>query len=46
MLTPPLVSVQEWEAAHREMLVKEKEFTRARGPVNPIPKIRMINGHQ
>jgi predicted dithiol-disulfide oxidoreductase (DUF899 family) len=28
--TPPIVSAQEWEAAHQEMLVKEKELTRAR----------------
>jgi predicted dithiol-disulfide oxidoreductase (DUF899 family) len=27
--TPPVVSAQEWEAAYRDMLVKEKEFTRA-----------------
>jgi predicted dithiol-disulfide oxidoreductase (DUF899 family) len=30
MKTPPIVSAQEWEAAHQEMLVKEKELTRAR----------------
>ena len=30
MNTPPIVSAQEWEAAHQEMLVKEKELTRAR----------------
>jgi predicted dithiol-disulfide oxidoreductase (DUF899 family) len=30
MNTPPVVSQQEWEAAHEEMLVKEKELTRAR----------------
>src|SRR5512134_3609466 len=28
--TPPVVSPQEWEAAHQELLVKEKEHTRAR----------------
>ena len=28
--TPPIVSAQEWEAAYQEMLVKEKELTRAR----------------
>ncbi len=28
--TPPIVSVQEWDAALAEMLVKEKEVTRAR----------------
>jgi predicted dithiol-disulfide oxidoreductase (DUF899 family) len=28
--TAPIVSTQEWEAAHQAMLVKEKEFTRAR----------------
>ncbi len=30
MSTPPTVSAEEWEAARQEMLVKEKEFTRAR----------------
>src|SRR3954462_10345938 len=30
MKTPPIVSAQEWDAARQEMLVKEKEHTRAR----------------
>ena len=30
MNTPPVVSPQEWEAARADMLVKEKELTRAR----------------
>ena len=30
MNTPPIVSRQEWEAARRELLVKEKELTRTR----------------
>ena len=30
MNTPPIVSPQEWDAAREEMLVKEKELTRAR----------------
>ena len=30
MNTPPVVSRQEWEAAHQQMLVKEKALTRAR----------------
>ena len=30
MKTPPIVSAQEWEAARQELLVKEKELTRAR----------------
>ena len=30
MDTPPMVSPQEWEAAREQMLVKEKELTRAR----------------
>src|SRR5258708_5962149 len=29
MKTPPIVSPQEWEAARRQLLVKEKELTRA-----------------
>jgi predicted dithiol-disulfide oxidoreductase (DUF899 family) len=28
--TPPIVSREEWEAAHQRMLVKEKAFTRSR----------------
>src|SRR5256885_14889456 len=30
MKTPPIVSAQEWEAAHQQMLVKEKALTRSR----------------
>src|SRR3984893_19470167 len=30
MNTPPIVSPDEWEAARRQMLVKEKELTHAR----------------
>src|SRR3954451_3937501 len=30
MKTPPIVSAQEWEAAHQQMLAKEKAFTRSR----------------
>jgi predicted dithiol-disulfide oxidoreductase (DUF899 family) len=30
MNTPPIVSAQEWDAAHQKLLVKEKEMTRAR----------------
>src|SRR6266545_6488591 len=30
MKTPPIVSPKEWEAARRQLLVKEKELTRAR----------------
>jgi predicted dithiol-disulfide oxidoreductase (DUF899 family) len=30
MNRPPIVSPQEWQAAREQMLVKEKEFTRAR----------------
>jgi len=29
MKTPPIVSQQEWQAAHRQMLEKEKAFTRS-----------------
>ena len=28
--TPPIVSPQEWETARQQLLVKEKELTRAR----------------
>lgn len=30
MKTPPIVSPQEWQAAHQQMLAKEKAFTRSR----------------
>ena len=30
MNTPPIVSMQEWKAAHEQLLVKEKALTRAR----------------
>jgi predicted dithiol-disulfide oxidoreductase (DUF899 family) len=30
MNNPPIVSPQEWEAAREELLVKEKQLTRAR----------------
>ena len=30
MKTPPIVSRPEWDAAHAEMLAKEKDFTHAR----------------
>src|SRR5260221_9470716 len=30
MKTPPIVSQQEWEAAHQQLLVKEKALTRSR----------------
>jgi predicted dithiol-disulfide oxidoreductase (DUF899 family) len=30
MRTPPIVSAQEWETSYRQMLLKEKEFSRAR----------------
>src|SRR5262245_52673817 len=30
MITPPVVSPQEWETARQEMLIKEKAHTRAR----------------
>src|SRR5437870_6661997 len=30
MKTPPIVSAQEWEAARQQLLVREKELTRAR----------------
>jgi predicted dithiol-disulfide oxidoreductase (DUF899 family) len=33
MKTPSIVSPQEWEAARQQLLVKEKELTRARDAV-------------
>ena len=53
MKTPRIVSAQEWEAALAEMLVKEKEFTRARDalaaerrrmPWTPVQKEYVFDG--
>src|SRR3984893_1481557 len=33
MKTPPIVSPQEWEAARQQLLVREKDLTRARDAV-------------
>ena len=33
MNTPPIVSSQEWAAAHQQLLVKEKEVMRAHDAV-------------
>ena len=53
MKTPPIVSAQEWDAALREMLVKEKELTRARDalaamrrrmPWTPVDKEYVFEG--
>ncbi|MDT5102115.1 MAG: hypothetical protein QOC76_5852 [Mycobacterium sp.] len=53
METPPIVSAQQWEAARREMLVKEKEITRARDglaamrrrmPWTPVEKTYAFEG--
>ena len=30
MKTPPILSQQEWDAARQQLLVKEKELTKAR----------------
>ncbi|OBK71926.1 DUF899 domain-containing protein [Mycobacterium sp. 1274761.0] len=53
MNTPPIVSAQEWEAARAEMLIKEKEHTRARDalaamrrrmPWTPVEKTYEFDG--
>ncbi|BBY42406.1 DUF899 domain-containing protein [Mycolicibacterium celeriflavum] len=53
MKTPPIVSAQEWDAALKEMLVKEKELTRARDalaaqrrrmPWTPVQKEYVFEG--
>ena len=45
MNMPPIVSPEEWEAARLELLVKEKELTRARDRVNAdrrrLPMVRI-----
>jgi len=55
MKTPPTVSQQEWEAAWRQLLVKEKEFTRSRDalaaqrrrmPWMPVEKTYTFEGPQ
>ena len=30
MKTPPIVTQEEWQTAHQQMLVKEKAFTQSR----------------
>jgi predicted dithiol-disulfide oxidoreductase (DUF899 family) len=51
--TPPIVSAQEWATAHQELLVKEKELTRARDslaamrrrmPWTPVDKPYVFEG--
>ena len=53
MKTPPIVSPHEWAAAHQELLVKEKELTRARDalaamrrrmPWTPVDKPYVFDG--
>jgi predicted dithiol-disulfide oxidoreductase (DUF899 family) len=53
MRTPPIVSAQEWDAARQEMLVKEKDHTRAgdalaaqrrRMPWTPVEKAYAFEG--
>jgi predicted dithiol-disulfide oxidoreductase (DUF899 family) len=47
--TPPIVSPQEWEAARQELLVQEKEVTRARDALaaqrRRMPTIRWCERH-
>jgi predicted dithiol-disulfide oxidoreductase (DUF899 family) len=38
MKTPPIVSAQDWQVAHQEMLVKEKKLTRARDALAALPQ--------
>jgi predicted dithiol-disulfide oxidoreductase (DUF899 family) len=51
--TPPIVSAQDWATAHQELLVKEKELTRARDslaalrrrmPWTPVEKKYVFDG--
>src|SRR6202022_827137 len=53
MSTPPIVSAAEWAAAHQQLLVKEKELTRARDalaaqrrrmPWTPVEKEYVFDG--
>ena len=53
MKTPPIVSPHEWATAHQELLVKEKELTRARDalaamrrrmPWTPVDKPYVFDG--
>jgi predicted dithiol-disulfide oxidoreductase (DUF899 family) len=55
MKTPPIVSAQDWDAARRELLVKEKEHTRAgdalaaqrrRMPWTPVEKEYAFEGSE
>ena len=42
MDTPPIVSPQEWLAARKELLAKEKELTRMRNRVNADRRLPMV----
>jgi predicted dithiol-disulfide oxidoreductase (DUF899 family) len=46
---PEILSREEWLAARKELLAKEKDLTRARDRVNAdrrrLPMVRMNNGH-
>ena len=50
MNTPPIVSPQEWEAAREELLVKEKELTRARDALaaerRRMPRMAVDKGYR
>ena len=41
MKLPPIVSPEEWKAAREELLVKEKEMTRARDALAAEPGVRL-----
>jgi predicted dithiol-disulfide oxidoreductase (DUF899 family) len=42
MHLPEVVSPEEWLAARKDLLVKEKEATRARDRVNADPRLPMV----
>jgi predicted dithiol-disulfide oxidoreductase (DUF899 family) len=50
MKMPPLVSAEEWEAARQELLVKEKELTRARDALaakrRRMPRMEVEKGYR
>ena len=43
---PPIVSPKEWEAARQELLVKEKELTRARDARGRLAPPNAEDGHR
>ena len=50
MNTPPIVTSEEWETARAELLVKEKELTRARDAMaaerRRMPRMEIVKDYE